>query len=110
MCKDVKITAEQLTKAMDAEYQKPVKQVEDAVNQAPDRAVISGSEELVRDAMARFRYPGVRQRSCIAGLRLRFGLTPALHLGRSDSLKNMDSGSACAGQAGIYPLPYGRGL
>jgi hypothetical protein len=55
MCKDVKITAEQLTKAMDAEYQKLVKQVEDAVNQAPDGAVISGSEELVRDAMARFR-------------------------------------------------------
>ena len=55
MCKDVKITAKQLTKAMDAEYQKLVKQVEDAVNQAPDGAVISGSEELVRDAMARFR-------------------------------------------------------
>lgn len=55
MSKDVKITAEQLTKAMDAEYQKLVKQVEDAVNQAPDGAVISGSEELVRDAMARFR-------------------------------------------------------
>jgi len=55
MCKEVKITAEQLTKAMDAEYQKLVKQVEDAVNQAPDGAVISGSEELVRDAMARFR-------------------------------------------------------
>ena len=55
MCKDVKITAEQLTKAMDAEYRKLVKQVQDAVNQAPDGAVISGSEELVRDAMARFR-------------------------------------------------------
>ncbi len=55
MCKDVRITAEQLTTAMDAEYQKLVKQVEDAVNQAPDGAVISGSEELVRDAMARFR-------------------------------------------------------
>jgi hypothetical protein len=55
MCKDVKITTEQLRKAMDAEYQKLVQQVEDAVNQAPDGAVISGSEELVRDAMARFR-------------------------------------------------------
>jgi len=55
MSKDVRITAEQLTKAMDAEYQKLVKEVEDAVNQAPDGAVISGSEELVRDAMARFR-------------------------------------------------------
>ncbi len=55
MCKDVKITTEQLTKAMDAEYQKLVQQVEDAVNLAPDGAVISGSEERVREAMARFR-------------------------------------------------------
>ena len=55
MCKDVKITTEQLTKAMDAEYQKLVQKVKDAVNLAPDGAVISGSEELVREAMARFR-------------------------------------------------------
>ena len=54
MCKDVKITAEQLNKAMDADYQKLVQQVKDAVNKAPDGAVISGSEELVREAMARF--------------------------------------------------------
>ena len=39
MCKDMKITAEQVTEAMDAEYQKLVKQVEDTVNQAPDGAV-----------------------------------------------------------------------
>ncbi len=31
MCKDVKITTEQLTKAMDAEQQKLVQQVKDAV-------------------------------------------------------------------------------
>jgi hypothetical protein len=55
MCKDVKITTEQLTKAMDTEYQKLVQQVKNAVNLAPDGAVISGSEELVREAMARFR-------------------------------------------------------
>jgi len=55
MCKDVKITTEQLTKAMDTEYQKLVQQVKDAVNLAPDGAVISGSEELVREATARFR-------------------------------------------------------
>ena len=55
MCKDAKITTEQLTKAMDAEYQKLVQQVKDAVNLAPDGAVISGSEELVREAMAKFR-------------------------------------------------------
>ncbi len=55
MCRDAKITTELLTKAMDAEYQKLVQQVKDAVNLAPDGAVISGSEELVREAMARFR-------------------------------------------------------
>ena len=55
MCKDVKITEEQFTKAMDADYQKLVQQVTGAVNQAPDGAVISGSEELVRNTMARFR-------------------------------------------------------
>jgi len=45
MCKDVKITPKQLTKAMEAEYPQLVEQVEDAVNQAPDGAVISGSED-----------------------------------------------------------------
>jgi hypothetical protein len=55
MDKDVKITPEQLAKAMDADYQKLVQQVSVAVNEAPDGAVISGSEELVRETMARFR-------------------------------------------------------
>lgn len=55
MDKDVKITPEQLAKAMDGDYQKLVRLVSGAVNGAPDGAVISGSEELVRDAMARFR-------------------------------------------------------
>lgn len=55
MDKDIKITAEQLAEAMDADYQKLVGFVTIAVNQAPDGAVISGSEEAVRDAMARFR-------------------------------------------------------
>ena len=40
MCKDVKITAKQLTKAMDAEYQKLVKQVEDAVTCANPQLAI----------------------------------------------------------------------
>jgi len=52
MCKDAKITEEQLTKAKDADYQKLVQQVTGAVNEAPDGAVISGSEVLVRDTMA----------------------------------------------------------
>jgi len=55
MDKDVKITPEQLAKAMDADYQKLVQQVSAAVNEAPDGAVISGSEESVRQTMARFR-------------------------------------------------------
>lgn len=42
MCKDVKITEEQLTKAMSADYQKLVQQVTDVVNEAPDGGVISG--------------------------------------------------------------------
>jgi hypothetical protein len=54
MDKDIKITPEQLTKAMDADYQKLVQLVSGAVNGAPDGAVISGSEELVRDAVARY--------------------------------------------------------
>ena len=55
MDKDVKVTPEQLAKAMDADYQKLVQQVSAAVNEAPDGAVISGSEELVCETMARFR-------------------------------------------------------
>jgi hypothetical protein len=39
---------------MEADYQKLVQLVSGAVNGAPDGAVISGSEELVRDAMARY--------------------------------------------------------
>ena len=42
MCKNVKITEEQLTKAMSADYQKLVQQVTDVVNEAPDGGVISG--------------------------------------------------------------------
>jgi hypothetical protein len=55
MDKDIKITPEQLAKAMDADYQKLVHLVSSAVNGAPGGAVISGSEEVVRDAMAKFR-------------------------------------------------------
>jgi len=42
MDKDVKITPEQLTKAMEADYQKLVQLVSGAVNGSPDGAVISG--------------------------------------------------------------------
>lgn len=43
-----------------------LREVADAINQAPDGAVIAGSEEAVRDAMARFR-----QRVYELGLQLR---------------------------------------
>jgi hypothetical protein len=59
MDKDVKITPEQLAKAMDADYQKLVQQVSAAVNEAPDGAVISGREELVRETMAKLMPKGI---------------------------------------------------
>jgi hypothetical protein len=58
--KDVKITPQQLAKAMDADYQKLVQLVSGAVNGAPDGAVISGSEELACDAMARYGWTNAK--------------------------------------------------
>lgn len=55
MSKDVRISREELRKASQAEYEKLLQGIEQSVNQAPDGAVIAGSEEAVRDAMARFR-------------------------------------------------------
>lgn len=55
MDKGIKITPDQLAKAMDADYRKLVHLVSSVVNGAPGGAVISGSEEAVRDAMAKFR-------------------------------------------------------
>lgn len=54
MNKDVRITAEQLRQAVHGDMEKLLDQVTGAVNTAPDGAVISGSEEAVRDAAARF--------------------------------------------------------
>jgi RNase P/RNase MRP subunit p30 len=55
MDKDVRISQEELKKATQAEYAKLLQEVERSVNRAPGGAVIAGSEEAVRDAMARFR-------------------------------------------------------
>ena len=55
MNKDVQITTEQLRQAVHGDVEKLLDEVTGAVNTAPDGAVISGSEEAVRDAMARFR-------------------------------------------------------
>jgi len=55
MNKDVQITTEQLRQAVHSDMEKLLDEVTGAVNTAPDGSVISGSEEAVRDAMARFR-------------------------------------------------------
>jgi hypothetical protein len=52
---DAKITTKQLHEAMQDEIRALVDEVTGAVNEAPDGSVISGSEEAVRDAMAKFR-------------------------------------------------------
>lgn len=52
---EAKITSKQLREVMSDEIRGLVEEVTGAVNEAPDGSVISGSEEAVRDAMARFR-------------------------------------------------------
>lgn len=47
--------ADAFTTRMQAEFQRIMKQVADAVNAAPSGNVISGSEMQVRDVMAEFR-------------------------------------------------------
>ena len=49
------ISPAQLRKALGPEYEELVEDVVKAVNQAPDGAVIAGSEYQVRDLLARFR-------------------------------------------------------
>jgi hypothetical protein len=55
MAKDKCVSAEQLKKALGPEFERLVRDVAGAVNQAPDGAVIAGSEFQVRDLLARFR-------------------------------------------------------
>ena len=50
-----KITLAELKKATEAEVAALMAEVHAAVDNAPDGAIISGSEEAVREAMARFR-------------------------------------------------------
>ena len=49
------LSAAQLRKALGPEFEQWVRDVAAAVNQAPDGAVIAGSEYQVRDLFARFR-------------------------------------------------------
>ena len=55
MAKHTCISVMHLKKALGPEYEKLVQDVAAAVNQAPDGAVIAGSEYQVRDLLARFR-------------------------------------------------------
>jgi len=55
MSKEAKITLGQLKKLAGPEVERLLAEVEEAINGAPDGAVIAGSEERVRDAMERFR-------------------------------------------------------
>lgn len=55
MAKRTCISAAGLKKALGPEFEKLVQDVAEAVNQAPDGAVIAGSEYEVRDLLARFR-------------------------------------------------------
>ncbi len=53
--KDVRINAEELKRAMAAEFEQVVQETADALNKARAGAIIADSESIVRDAMARFR-------------------------------------------------------
>jgi acyl transferase domain-containing protein len=55
MSVDKKITLAELKKATEGEVAALMAEVHRAVDTAPDGCVISGSEEAVREAMARFR-------------------------------------------------------
>jgi len=55
MAKHKCISAAHLKKALGPEFERLVQDVAGAVNQAPDGAVIAGSEYQVRDLLARFR-------------------------------------------------------
>jgi hypothetical protein len=66
MSKRSKLSLAQLKKAAGPEVERLMAEVARAINEAPDGAVIAGSEEAVRDAMGRFR-----QRVYELGLQLR---------------------------------------
>ena len=66
MSKRSKVSVSQMKKAAGPEVERLLREVTEAINQAPAGAVIAGSEEAVRDAMARFR-----QRVYELGIQLR---------------------------------------
>jgi len=66
MSKRAKISLAQVKQAVGPDIERLLREVTEAINAAPDGAVIAGSEEAVRDAMARFR-----QRLYERGIQLR---------------------------------------
>lgn len=66
MSKHAKISVAQVRQAVGPDLEQLLREVTEAINAAPDGAVIAGSEEVVRDAVARFR-----QRLYERGIRLR---------------------------------------
>lgn len=52
---DKRISLAQLKKSSEADVEQLMQELHQAVDNAPDGAIISGSEEAVREAMARFR-------------------------------------------------------
>lgn len=52
---DKRMKARELKKAVQEDVEQLLTEVHSAVDNAPDGAIISGSEEAVREAMARFR-------------------------------------------------------
>lgn len=55
MSRNTKMKAGALKKAVQGDVERLIAEVEAAVDNAPDGAIIAGSEEAVRDAVARFR-------------------------------------------------------
>jgi hypothetical protein len=55
MAKQARVSSGQLKRALREDFQRLVREVSAAVNEAPDGSVIAGSEFQVRDLLARFR-------------------------------------------------------
>jgi hypothetical protein len=92
---EAKITSKQLREAMQDEIRALVQEVTGAVNEAPDGSVISGSEEAVRDAMAKFR-----QQVYERAIQLR---SQAAQAAFSPSEACQDPGLAAQGESGGQP-------
>jgi len=101
MSKRAKITLAQVKQGAGPDVERLLREVTEAINAAPDGAVIAGSEEAVRDAMARFR-----QRLYERGIQLR---TDAAQAAFSPSGPGDGSAAAVQGPAEDPPPDGQRG-